>query len=226
MATFRLALLTIGQSPRPDMTQAIRRALPAHVQVDERGVLDGLSRGEIEQRFASRPGSAPLITRLSDGNAITVDSAAVEAGLQDSIDHLEQDGADAIVVLCTGRFPALRADRAWLIEPDTLVPAVVASLVGRGRLGVIAPMPSQIGMVMEKWNALPGCHVAAAASPNASDDALVAAAQSLSEQGATALVLDCMGYTAAHKAALQRQVPGLPVFVSAGVLASSLAIAF
>jgi len=87
-------------------------------------------------------------------------------------------------------------------------------------------MPSQIGMVMEKWKSLPGNHVAAAASPYASDDALVAAAQSLSGQGATALVLDCMGYTAAHKTTLQGQVPGLPVFVSAGVLASSLAVAF
>jgi len=226
MTSFHLALLTIGQSPRLDMTQAIRDALPAHVAVIERGLLDGLSRAEIEQRFTPPPGSAPLITRLRDGSTISLGADAVETALQSAIDHCESEGADAIVVLCTGRFPALRARRAWLVEPDRVVPAVVASLVGRKALGILAPLPEQIGMVMEKWAELPGRCTADAASPYGPDQPLVEAAIRLREQGARALVLDCMGYNAAHKATLERHGIGLPVFVSASVLASALAVPF
>ncbi|MEJ8846763.1 AroM family protein [Variovorax rhizosphaerae] len=226
MPRFQLALLTIGQSPRPDMTQAIRDALPAHVAVSERGLLDGMTRVEVEQRFAPLIGSAPLITRLRDGSTVALGAGAVESALQSAIDACELEGADAIVILCTGRFPALRARRAWLVEPDLLVPAVVASLVGEKMLGILAPLQEQIGMVMEKWAELPGRCTADAASPYGPDQALVEAAIRLREQGASALVLDCMGYNAAHKATLERHEIGLPVFVSASVLASALAVPF
>src|SRR6478609_3266670 len=104
MTSFQLALLTIGQSPRPDMTQAIRDALPAHVAVTEHGLLDGMERVDIEQGFAPPAGSAPLITRLRDGSTVSLGASAVEAALQSAIKRCEHEGADAVVVLCTGRF--------------------------------------------------------------------------------------------------------------------------
>ena len=43
-----LGTLTIGQAPRPDVVPIIDRHVPAEIHRIHRGVLDDLSRGEID----------------------------------------------------------------------------------------------------------------------------------------------------------------------------------
>ena len=59
-----LATLTIGQAPRHDVVPIIDRHVPDGVRRLHRGVLDGLSRGEIDRRYRPEPGEPALITRL------------------------------------------------------------------------------------------------------------------------------------------------------------------
>jgi protein AroM len=224
----RLGLLTIGQSPRSDLSGAITQALPADVAVLHAGVLDEMSREDIAAEFPVSPATAPLITRLRDGSAVSLGAAAVESGLQRKVDSLEQQGADAIVVLCTGRFEALRARHAQLIEPDHVVTMTVASLIGHALLGIIVPLPDQVDQSREKWKRqLSRSPVFAAASPYDDDPgALIHAACLLKKQGARALVLDCMGYSALHKRALQSSGIDLPIFVSAVVTGAAVSLMF
>ena len=51
-----LGTLTIGQAPRDDVTPIIDRHVPAAVRRIHRGVLDGLSRTEIDASYRAEPG--------------------------------------------------------------------------------------------------------------------------------------------------------------------------
>lgn len=214
-----LALVTIGQAPRPDLSEAIEAAMPPDVRVRHAGVLDGLGRDEAVRRFgASAGGAGTLISRLADGRTVTLDAGAVGEGLQRRIDELEDEGADVIVVLCTGEFPGLRTRRARLIEPDTLVTAYVSTLLGGSPTGVIVPLPEQVADARGKWKGLRPEAGFAAASPYGDEGPLLAAARALVGGGAQALVLDCMGYTDRHRAALRRDGVTVPVLTSGAMV--------
>ncbi|TCP29594.1 AroM protein [Scopulibacillus darangshiensis] len=63
-----IGLLTIGQSPRVDMTPEMKLILGEHVELVEMGAIDGLSEKEL-QDFAPSPGGAVYISRLKDGRS-------------------------------------------------------------------------------------------------------------------------------------------------------------
>ncbi len=221
----RLGLLTIGQSPRPDLSSILLEALPADVEVVHAGVLDGLSRLEIAAAYPLQAGVVPLITRLTDGGVVSLGALAISAGLQRTVDLLEARSVDAIVVLCTGEFPALRTQQALLIESDHVVATVVSGIVRRSSLGVIVPLPDQVQTAKMKWGLhLSTAPVLACASPYEEEPrSLVLAARHLANCGAHALVLDCMGYSPEHKRALRSAGVHLPIFVSASVAAAAVA---
>jgi protein AroM len=142
-------------------------------------------------------------------------------GVRDALAGLEAEGCDAILLLCTGTFEGLECHKAWLIEPDHIIPGMVAGLIERRQLGVIVPIASQIGSESGKWRALHRPPIFAAASPyGGTQDALVDAGKQLKAQGADAILLDCIGFTERHREAL---LPlGLPVILSNAVAAKAL----
>jgi len=221
--THRTAFLTIGQAPRHEMSAPIERALSGKSIILHAGVLDGLDEAEIKQRFKLQEGCSPLITKSANGTICELDPHAVECGLQQKIDQLEQAGADIIVILCTGRFHTLRARRALLVEPDALVPAMLAALARQHTLGVMVPLPTQMRECAAKWQQHGVNPVLASASPYAQIEALDQAAHTLRAAGADMIVLDCMGYSKEHKMQITKAV-NLPVVVSAEAVAAALSI--
>jgi protein AroM len=226
-APTRLVLLNIGQAPRFDLAEAIERGLPAHIQARHVGVLDGLGRSDVEQQFAAGDGRPWLISKLADGGTVTLDAHLIDLRLQQTIERLEDEETDVIVLLCTGEFPALRAKRAWLVEPDAVVCSTIASLLGAAQAGVVVPLPPQVEEARAKWRHLKTPALFESASPyDASPQPLVRAARALQDRGAQALVLDCMGYAPSHKAALVDAGVDLPILVSGSVLAGALSAFF
>ncbi|MGI0034795.1 MAG: AroM family protein [Nitrososphaera sp.] len=64
MAVSVLGLITLGQTPRPDLEVEFRKhAAAAEIRVA--GALDGYSRDEA-QRLAATPGDYPLLALLSE----------------------------------------------------------------------------------------------------------------------------------------------------------------
>jgi protein AroM len=216
-----LGTLTIGQAPRPDVVPIIDRYVAAEVRRVHRGVLDGLSHAEIAARYRPENGEPELVTRLLDGTETVLSRARMKEGVQQALAALEVEGCDAILLLCTGTFDGLACNKAWLIEPDHIIPPMVAGLVERRQLGFIVPIASQIGSESGKWRVLHRAPVFAAASPYAgNDDALIDAGKQLKAQGADAILLDCIGFTERHRKAL---LPlGLPVILSNAVAAKAL----
>src|SRR5436190_12861935 len=199
-----LGTLTIGQAPRPDVVPIIDRYVSAEVRRIHRGVLDGLSHAEIAARYKPEDGEPELVTRLQDGTEITLSRARMKDGVQQALAALEAEGCDAILLLCTGTFDGLECKKAWLVEPDHIIPGMVAGLVERRQLGIIVPIASQTASESGKWHALPQSPIFGSASPYSGDtEAEVRrAGTELKARGADAILLDCIGFTERHRAAL------------------------
>ena len=216
-----LGTLTIGQAPRSDVTPIIERHMPAGVRRIDRGVLDGLAAAEIDRRYRPQPGEAMLVTRLQDGSAVELSRRRMREGVQQALAGLERDGCEVILLLCTGTFDALVCDRAWLVEPDRIIPGLVAGLLATRQLGVIVPIAGQIESEKGKWRALARAPLFATASPyTASPAAVGEAGAALMARGAEAILLDCIGFTERHRGALAGL--DLPVILSNAIVAKAV----
>ena len=215
----KLGTLTIGQAPRPDITPILDAAIGADVPRMHMGLLDGLDRAAIAARFAAVAGRPQLITRLFDGSVVIIDRGAAERAATEKLAALEAAGCTTILMLCTGQFAALACRRAWLVEPDRIVPPAVAALAGERQVGIIVPLASQVGSEGGKWAALRRAPIYGVASPYAESDAVLAdAAASLRAQGAGLLVMDCMGFVGHHRAAAA-EAADCPVILSNALIA-------
>lgn len=222
VAIRKMGTLTIGQAPRSDITPILDAALPSHVRCLHAGVLDGLDDAAIAARFSPQPGDALLTSRLLDGRAVVMGKPAVGAALQQKIDDLEAQGCEIIAILCTGEFHGLHSQKAWLIEPDRILPPTLNALVGDRRAGILVPLESQITSELEKWRGAHQTPVFAIASPyTASEEEVAEAARSLEAQGAEVILTDCMGYTGWHQEICARHTV-LPVVLSNKLLADLL----
>jgi protein AroM len=219
MTARKLGTLTIGQAPRADITPILDAVIDAGTPRRHAGVLDGLSRAEIERDFAARPGEAMLITKLLDGSSVIIDRSKTEAAAQAKLAMLEAEGCSTILMLCTGHFETLSCERARLIEPDRILPPTVAALTHGARLGIIVPIPEQIASEAGKWVALGREPLYGAASPYAeASPALAQAARDLAERGAQILLMDCMGFVEGHRREAA-EASGLPVILSNSLIA-------
>jgi protein AroM len=211
-----LGVVTIGQSPRSDMVPEMINWLPS-VEVRERGALDDLSAAQI-QALAPAPGDETLTTRLSDGSSVVIGRAGILPGLQAQIDILEAGGADAVLIVCTGDFPAFRHSRPLLLA-GPLLTAGLSAIAGDAVIGVICPLAEQEQQSYEKFAHLEQKVKVAWATPYQPGVAAIEdAARGLAGDGAEILVLDCMGYTQAHREAAAAAA-NRPVVLSRSVVA-------
>jgi protein AroM len=203
----RLGVITIGQTPRVDLTPELQALLPG-VELVERGVLDGLSLEEIGE-LAPAPDDHVLTSRLKDGSAAIMGESHVVRRMPAVIAELENE-VDAVFLACTGRFPDFAHTKPLFI-PDFLIAYGTAALAqGMNAIGVICPLPEQAGFTVEKFEPklAPGTQVlVAAASPyTGSPDELAAAATSLRERGAGIIALDIVATATGLPVVLARSV--------------------
>lgn len=210
----KLGTLTIGEAPRSDITPILDAVIGSDLPRRHAGVLDGRSKAEIERDFGPRAGAAVLITKLLDGSSVIIDRSRTEAAAQAKIAMLEAEGCSTILMLCTGHFETLAADRAQLIEPDRILPPTVAALTPGAQLGIIVPLAEQIASEAGKWAGLDRKPLYAAASPYGGPGSnLSEAARDLARRGAKVLLMDCMGFVEAHRREAA-EAAKLPVILS------------
>ncbi|GKW45299.1 AroM family protein [Planococcus sp. NCCP-2050] len=195
MTRSKVGVLTIGQSPRTDVTPSIQRILGEGVGIIEAGGLDILK--DDEMHLVS-PGTVDTIyiSKLRNGASIKIGKSKLLPLLQDELSRLEEQ-TEVTIMLCTGDFPSLTAAKP-IIYPDKILNATVQSLMDNGTLGLIIPLEEQRGSLLEKWHQ-PNIELKTeVASPYEESD-IRGAAQKLKEQGASVIVMDCMGYNEFHK---------------------------
>ncbi|QCJ44380.1 AroM family protein [Bacillus sp. S3] len=212
----KVGIITIGQSPRTDMTPALRRFLPKDAVILERGVLDGRSEDEI-QALRPEPGQTTLISRLQNGESAVMAKEKILPMIQILIDELNQANVSLIILACTGKFP-LFTSRIPIVYPDFLLNHVVKGLLREGLLGVILPLPEQAESIIYKWKEVDFMAIPMASSPYTFvEEQLINAVQQLDQYPVKAILLDCMGYTEEMKAIAQAHTTK-PVILSRNVI--------
>ena len=138
----RIAFVTIGQAPRPDIVPEILGMLNASPAYDQFGALDGLAAEDIAGRPA-RPNERILYTRLADGSHAAVGAEFVEDRLADLARRLDQRGYDLIALISTGVFRPLTTLTPLVHGQRALDAWIAALVIGDCQIGVIYPLDQQ-----------------------------------------------------------------------------------
>lgn len=217
-----IGLLTLGQAPRTDIEPTFRAVLGDGVAFSQRGALDGLKGCDcVELGPTEGESGIETCVRGLDGSVRGVLVAKrlllprlIAAGLK-----LAEE-CDALVLLCSGRFPALKRAVPRLIEPIVVVRSVVAALAGHGRLCIIGP-ESDMEAAPAQWRPYAAQVFTAAASPYDGQEALVRAALRAQTLGADYILLDDMGFTEQQRQTA-RKASGLPTLNATSITARVL----
>ena len=219
----KIGMLTIGQSPRDDIMSVMGRYLPADVEVLQRGALDGLNMTAVAE-LGPRAGERPLVSTMRDGTEVTLTHRTVVPLMQEGVDALADQGAESIVILCTGGFGELKTDRASLVDAGSLIRGVVTSLANNARLGVIQPSAGQVpkttAEARDKWDGMDVVMTSASPYAGAEDRGRewVSAAEELRDKGVDLVLLNCMGMDETMKQVV-RHVTQKPVLLASAVVA-------
>jgi protein AroM len=212
----RLAFVTIGQSPRDDIVPEMLADIGGDVEAHQFGALDELPENDI-RALVPGPGETSFATRLRDGREVTISKERVEIRLEELLERVDQQGFDAVVLLCTGTH-VKPLSRTLMIESQRVVDSMVESLASSSqRLGVILPLERQV-------EEFPKRHVFSrtakliAASPYAGDN-IAEKAAALAE--CDLVIMHCMGYSEAMRAAA-RQAISAPVLLSRRIVSGAV----
>ncbi|NIM15314.1 MAG: AroM family protein [Candidatus Aminicenantes bacterium] len=212
----KIGAVTIGQSPRDDIIPEIREILGPGVEIIEAGALDGLSLVEVKD-FYPESTDHTLVTRMKDGTEVKVAEKHIVPRLNNCILELEHQGADILMLLCTGEFPFIESG-GILLRPDRIVGNVVKGILDKGRLGVIVPSPGQISAMKKKWGRANLYVVSEAVSPyRGTEKEIFETANKVKNFNVDLIVLDCMGFNKKAKA-IFREVTQKPVLLPRTIL--------
>lgn len=198
-----LGLLTLGQTPREDVTPTLQSILGKSVQILERGGLDGLSESSLMALMA-QDGEHQIETRLSSGAAIAVSKAALLPRLLTASQQLTME-CDAVLLLCSGEFPALAEACPTLIQPIHILRGAIHAVARERLLGLIGP-ESDLEAAPAQWAPYAPQVICAPASPYEPIEVAVSAGKHLVKRGAEAIFLDDMGFSEKHRTAIARAV--------------------
>ncbi|MFK5953596.1 MAG: AroM family protein [Desulfobacterium sp.] len=202
-----LGLLTLGHSPRRDITPSLQSLLGNQVILREAGALDRLGDKEIKDLA---PGSeeTAIETRLGCGSGVLLSKERLMPHLIRAASDLGNDCC-RVVLLCSGKFPRLREACPDIVEPIFILRGVVSKLVGKGTLGIVGP-ESDMDLAPFQWRDCAARVVCAPASPYGAEAMIAKAASDVAAAGAQIIFLDDMGFTEAHRV-LARKISGCPV---------------
>jgi protein AroM len=213
----RAAFVTIGQSPRPDVTPGLLARIDGDIEVIEQGALDALSEDELAT-MAPDVDEPRLVTRLRNGQELVIGKFKTQARLQVLFDRLDEEGFDALVLLCTGHFPGL-ASKTLLVEAQRIVDHMTLALAeGVGKLGIMVPHEQQLAemhMVAPHSVAVKGTHASPYVGNRFAD-----AGRELAD--CELIVMHCMGYSDEQRA-LVRTASKRPVLLAQRMLAAGVA---
>jgi protein AroM len=211
-----LGVLTIGQSPRPDILSEMKQTIGDTIEIVEAGALDGLTRNEIAS-LAPGADDTLLVTRLADGTSVSVAEKYITPRLQQKLHNFFDKNVPVVLLLCTGGFPELEG-KGLILRPDTILLNTVRAVGAGHRIGVLCPEENQIGWMLERWKEVNPQTIIQAVSPYGPLSDCTRAAVALKNAGAEMLVLDCMAYTNVTQTEVRR-VTGLPVVLASGIVA-------
>lgn len=216
-----LAILTIGVVPVKEILPLLTEHIPEQ-QITHLSLLGEMDPDEVRAEYGVGPGDIALPTRLRDDSLGMISREKIERDLQSVIEVLDNQGYDVILLMSTADIRGLVARNSILIEPQRIIPPLVASIVDGHQVGVIVPLPEMMAPQKQKWKVLENEPYYTLGHPFLSSESeFIAAGKSLVERGADVLMLDCLGFHQQHRDLLQKALD-VPVLLS-NVLVARLA---
>jgi protein AroM len=133
----RIGVLTIGQSPRPDLVSPLLRLMP-DCEIIQAGALDGNTPEELPDLSEA---AYPLVTEMQNGMVVLVDESFISPKLQQALNRLDAKGVAATLLLCAGTFANLHGTKP-VYKPFNIGCSVLKAL-NLNSIGLIAPVPEQ-----------------------------------------------------------------------------------
>ncbi|MGL5695197.1 MAG: AroM family protein [Peptostreptococcaceae bacterium] len=209
--------ITIGQSPRIDVTSDIMKIFDGKIELLEAGGLDNLTKEDIE-KFAPEDGDYVLVSRLKDGSSVTFAEKHIIPRLQECIYELESKGVSLIMFFCTGQFPYEFDSKVPIVFPCDILDRIIPLLSKDSSIAVLTPSELQLEQSKFKWEEFVKSVKVVAASPYENLDRLEEVARSLRDEDLDLVVLDCIGYSQDMKEVVARE-SGKNVILSRTMLA-------
>lgn len=177
MSSATMAILTIGVVPLagvlPLLTEHIREEQIAHISL-----LGEMTPDEVMAEYAVGDGEKGLLTLLSNNQLVMVSRQKIERDVRSAIAMLDRQHYDVILLLSSEQLTGFTTHHAILLEPQRIIPPLVASIVDGHQVGVIVPVEEIMPMQRQKWLSLEKSPYYALANPfTGSDSELLTAAK-------------------------------------------------
>ncbi len=216
-----LAILTIGVVPVSEILPLLTEHI-SEEQIKHVTLLGNMTREEVIAEYGADEGEEEILTLLADKTLLHIGKRKVEQALQGVIELLDNQDYDVILLMNMERFTRLTAYNSILLEPERIIPPLVASIVDGHQVGIILPVPDLLKSQHKKWQQLQKPPFYELANPvHEMEEGLLNAGRKLLAAGADVLLLDCLGYHQKHRDILQK-VLDVPVLLS-NVLVAHLA---
>ena len=208
----KIGMISIGQSPRPDILDIFEESWGGRAELLEVGALDGATDDDVK-RMAPNEGDDVLVVKMADGAQHIVGRRFLLPRIQASADSLLPQGITAAILLCTGDFRPFRFPVPFVI-PQKIVDNAVASLANAGQVvGVMIPTGEQQKQMRRNLACNGIVPVFASASPHSGEQAILEAAHQLKRYDLNFIVMHCFGYTEAMRE-IVKETTGKPVILS------------
>jgi len=208
-----IGIITLGQTPRPDLEKVFRRHLP-DTNFLIRGGLDEVQTAEIDA-LAAAGGEYPLFVILRDGTVREISLYRLKPFLDRRAREVAAEGAAVSALMCAGNFPDLDSP-VPMIYPSRVLTAVARGICRGNRIGVVTPNDGQVAAATAHWREK-GFHPAVTVASPLDPAALSRAAEALADPGLELIVLDCMGFSP-EAARRMRTLCGRPVLCPQGLV--------
>lgn len=218
----RIGFLTIGQSPRKDITDDLRRLLPTDLEIVEAGALDDLSEEYIKEKLRPDRLDVIYVSRLRSGVEVELSKRKLVEFMQSKVDWLNSRGVKLIVILCTGEFPEFRSE-APIVYPERILKGVASSMRVKGKVGVMIPRQEQVDYAEKKWSEFfRELRVYPISPYTSSQRDFITVAEKMDSDGVDLAIMDCIGYSSGQRDIVLR-ILKKTVIASRTVLARTLA---
>ncbi len=208
----RIGIISIGQSPRPDIIAIFRDAWGDRAEILETGALDGLTHADVE-KMTPYKGDDVLVVKMADGQQHIVGQQHLVPRIQASVEKLALQKITAAILLCTGNFAPFSCSFPFII-PQKIVDNTVAALVREGQaVGVMIPTRAQQQQMRRNLTDNGIIPVFASASPHFGEQGIIDAARQLQRHDLYLIVMHCFGYTRRMRD-IVKKTTGKPVLLS------------
>ncbi len=199
MNTPTLGLVSLGHSPRPDLIQAMQKALP-HATILLQGALDGIAKEHLP-KYKAHAQSRYALMALAYDTVVDIDMDALIPNIEQAAQNLTQQGAQHVVLMCSAAFAPFQNER-HIIRPISIIQNYTTILASHKRIGIINPIAKQIPAAATYWQDRGFTVFSACASPF-EPEAVRREARKLLQKHVDVIILDCMSFTEETHAHIQ-----------------------